>query len=149
MSDDDVNQLTPDDGDLDEVVVARLRSALLNDVVINDTERDHTIASVLEAPTTNLRRQLSTLSRNADSDHRGFSSLQPPSSLSPSAQERYCSFAAVRVIRHNFPSKKVLENDQKKICNLNLKNLRLLKSQRWRNLRSKRRPKLSHWATWR
>ena len=29
MSDDDVNQLTPDDGDLDEVVVARLRSALL------------------------------------------------------------------------------------------------------------------------
>ena len=49
MSDDDVNQLTPDDGDLDEVVVARLRSALLNDVVINDTERDHTIASVLEA----------------------------------------------------------------------------------------------------
>ena len=28
---------------------SRLRSALLNDVVINDTERDHTIASVLEA----------------------------------------------------------------------------------------------------
>ena len=49
MSDDDVNQLTPDDGDLDEVVVARLRSALLNDVVVNDTERDHTIASVLAA----------------------------------------------------------------------------------------------------
>ena len=103
----------------------------------------------LKPSTTNLRRQLSTLSRDADSDHRGFSSLQPPSSLSPSAQERYCSFAAVRVIWHNFPSKKVLQNDQKKICNLNLKNLRLLKSQRWRNLRSKRRPKLSHWATWR
>ena len=33
MSEDDVNQLTPDDGDLDEVVVARLRSALLDDVV--------------------------------------------------------------------------------------------------------------------
>lgn len=49
MSDDDVNQLTPDDGDLDEAVVARLRSALLNDVVVNDTERDHTIASVLAA----------------------------------------------------------------------------------------------------
>ena len=49
MSDNDVNRLTPDDGDLDEVVVARLRSALLNDVVVNDTERDHTIASVLEA----------------------------------------------------------------------------------------------------
>ncbi|MGA0321347.1 MAG: hypothetical protein ACO3M1_01015 [Ilumatobacteraceae bacterium] len=49
MSDDDVNRLTPDDGDLDEAVVARLRSALLNDVVVNDTERDHTIASVLEA----------------------------------------------------------------------------------------------------
>ena len=49
MSDDDVNRLTPDDGDLDEVVVARLRSALLDDVVVNDTERDHTIASVLEA----------------------------------------------------------------------------------------------------
>ena len=49
MSDDDVNKLTPDDGDLDEVVVARLRSALLDDVVVNDTERDHTIASVLEA----------------------------------------------------------------------------------------------------
>ena len=49
MSDDDVNRLTPDDGDLDEVVVARLRSALLNDVVVNDTERDHTIASVLAA----------------------------------------------------------------------------------------------------
>ncbi|MGB1686996.1 MAG: hypothetical protein ACPHHT_00390 [Ilumatobacteraceae bacterium] len=49
MSGDDVNQLTPDDGDLDEVVVARLRSALLNDVVVNDTERDHTIASVLAA----------------------------------------------------------------------------------------------------
>ncbi|MGB0469534.1 MAG: hypothetical protein ACPGKP_02955 [Ilumatobacteraceae bacterium] len=49
MSGDDVNQLTPDDGDLDEAVVARLRSALLNDVVVNDTERDHTIASVLAA----------------------------------------------------------------------------------------------------
>ncbi|MGA0387249.1 MAG: hypothetical protein ACO3NP_00515 [Ilumatobacteraceae bacterium] len=49
MSDDDVNRLTPDDGDLDEAVVARLRSALLNDVVVNDTERDHTIASVLAA----------------------------------------------------------------------------------------------------
>ena len=49
MSDDDVNRLTPDDGDLDEAVVARLRSALLYDVVVNDTERDHTIASVLEA----------------------------------------------------------------------------------------------------
>ena len=49
MSDDDVNRLTPGDGDLDEVVVARLRSALLNDVVVNDTERDHTIASVLAA----------------------------------------------------------------------------------------------------
>ena len=49
MSDDDVNQLTPDDGDLDEVVVARLRSALLDDVVVSDTERDHTVASVLEA----------------------------------------------------------------------------------------------------
>ena len=49
MSDDDVNRLTPDDGDLDEAVVARLRSALLDDVVVNDTERDHTIASVLEA----------------------------------------------------------------------------------------------------
>ncbi|MEC8485974.1 MAG: hypothetical protein VXY65_02800, partial [Actinomycetota bacterium] len=49
MSDDDVNQLTPDDGNLDEVVVARLRSALLDDVVVSDTERDHTVASVLEA----------------------------------------------------------------------------------------------------
>lgn len=49
MSEDDVNRLTPDDGDLDEAVVARLRSALLYDVVVNDTERDHTIASVLEA----------------------------------------------------------------------------------------------------
>ena len=49
MSDDDVNRLTPDDGDLDEAVVARLRSALLDDVVVNDTERDHTVASVLEA----------------------------------------------------------------------------------------------------
>ena len=49
MSDNDVNRLTPDDGDLDEAVVARLRSALLNDVVVNDTERDHTIASVLAA----------------------------------------------------------------------------------------------------
>ena len=49
MSDDDVNQLTPDDGDLDEVVVARLRSALLDDVVVSDTERDHTVASVLAA----------------------------------------------------------------------------------------------------
>ena len=49
MSDDDVNRSTPDDGDLDEAVVARLRSALLNDVVVNDTERDHTIASVLAA----------------------------------------------------------------------------------------------------
>ena len=49
MSDDDVNRLTPDDGDLDEVVVARLRSALLDDVVVSDTERDHTVASVLEA----------------------------------------------------------------------------------------------------
>ena len=49
MSDDDVNRLTPDDGDLDEAVVARLRSALLDDLVVNDTERDHTIASVLEA----------------------------------------------------------------------------------------------------
>ena len=49
MSDDDVNRLTPDDGDLDEVVVVRLRSALLDDVVVSDTERDHTVASVLEA----------------------------------------------------------------------------------------------------
>ena len=49
MSDDDVNRLTPDDGDLDEAVVARLRSALLDDVAVNDTERDHTIASVLAA----------------------------------------------------------------------------------------------------
>ena len=49
MSDDDVNQLTPDDGDLDEVVVARLRSALLDDVVVSDAQRDHTVASVLEA----------------------------------------------------------------------------------------------------
>jgi hypothetical protein len=32
MSDDDINQLTPDDGDVDEVIVARLRSALLDDV---------------------------------------------------------------------------------------------------------------------
>ncbi|MGC6476807.1 MAG: hypothetical protein ACON36_00790 [Ilumatobacteraceae bacterium] len=48
MSDDDVNRLTPDDGDLNEVVV-RLRSALLDDVVVSDTERDHTVASVLEA----------------------------------------------------------------------------------------------------
>lgn len=49
MSNDDVNRLTPDDGDLDEAVVARLRSALLDDVAVNDTERDHTIASVLAA----------------------------------------------------------------------------------------------------
>ena len=49
MSDDDVNRLTPDDGDLNEVVVVRLRSALLDDVVVSDTERDHTVASVLEA----------------------------------------------------------------------------------------------------
>ena len=49
MSDDDVNRLTPDDGDLNEVVVVRLRSALLDDVVVSDTERDNTVASVLEA----------------------------------------------------------------------------------------------------
>lgn len=49
MSNDDVNRLTPDDGDLDEAVVARLRSALLDDVAVNDTERDRTIASVLAA----------------------------------------------------------------------------------------------------
>ena len=49
MSDDDVNQLTPDDGDLDEDLVARLRSALLDDVVVRDNERDHTVASVIAA----------------------------------------------------------------------------------------------------
>ena len=49
MSDDDVNRLTPDDGDLDEAVVSRLRSALLDDVVVSDTKRDHTVASVLTA----------------------------------------------------------------------------------------------------
>lgn len=49
MTDDDVNQLTPDDGDLDETLVARLRSALLDDVVVSDTERDHTVASVMAA----------------------------------------------------------------------------------------------------
>ena len=49
MSDDDVNRLTPDDGDLDEVLVKRLRSALLDDVSVSDTERARTVASVLAA----------------------------------------------------------------------------------------------------
>ena len=131
MSDDDVNRLTPDDGDLNEVVVVRLRSALLDDVVVSDTERDHTVASVLEALDNESEAPVVNIAaRDADSDQIQFCSSQLPSSLSPSALERYSSFVAVRVIRQNFPSKKVLENEQKTICFQNLKNLSLLKSQR-------------------
>lgn len=47
MSDDDVNQLTPDDGDVDEVVVARLRSALLDAVEVTDQARDQAVNAVM------------------------------------------------------------------------------------------------------
>ena len=89
MSDDDVNRLTPDDGDLNEVVVVRLRSALLDDVVVSDTERDHTVASVLEALDNESEAPVVNISRDADSDQIQFCSSQLPSSLSPSALERY------------------------------------------------------------
>ncbi len=48
MSDDDVNQLTPDDGALDEVVVARLRAALLDDVEVTDRARDQAVHAVID-----------------------------------------------------------------------------------------------------
>ena len=76
MSDDDVNQLTPDDGDLDEVssrAFARLFSMTWSSTTPSEITPLH---QCLKPSTTNLRRRLSTLSRNADSDHRGFSSLQ-------------------------------------------------------------------------
>ena len=47
MSDDDVNQLTPDDGDVDAVVVARLRSALLDAVEVTDQARDQAVNAVM------------------------------------------------------------------------------------------------------
>ena len=48
MSDDDVNQLTPDDGALDEVVIARLRAALLDEVEVTDRARDQAVQAVID-----------------------------------------------------------------------------------------------------
>jgi hypothetical protein len=68
MSDDDVNQLTPDDGALDEVVDARLRAALLDDVEVTDRARDLAVRTVIdhlddESPST-LVTELSSRRRN-------------------------------------------------------------------------------------
>lgn len=68
MSDDDINQLTPDDGDVDEVIVARLRSALLDDVEVTDRAKDQAVQAVLaqldnDSPTT-VVTELSSRRRN-------------------------------------------------------------------------------------
>jgi len=68
MSDDDVNQLTPDDGALDEVVIARLRAALLDEVEVTDRARHQAVQAVIdqlddESPST-LVTELSSRRRN-------------------------------------------------------------------------------------
>ena len=48
MSDDNINQVAPDEGDADAVVVARLRSALLDDVAVNESTQAQAIRAVIE-----------------------------------------------------------------------------------------------------
>ena len=71
MSDDDVNQLMPDDGALDADVAARLRTALLDDVEVTNDERDGAVHAVLarldaESPTSTVT-ELSSHRRNRGS----------------------------------------------------------------------------------
>ena len=80
MSDDD-NQMTPDDGALDDDVVTRLKAALLDDVRVETTERDRAVRSVMaqlanDSPS-NAVTELSSRRRN-----RIMSSLQVAAAVS-------------------------------------------------------------------